>query len=124
MTEPVGSPGRGQPDGAARIVEVGEKDVTAREATAECRFLASPDALRALLHGTPKGDPIEAAKVAGLMGAKRTPDLVPVEGSAGSDPAPAREGSTHVLPFEPHTPRASRLRLCARRTSHPEGHHP
>ena len=77
MTEPVGSPGRGQPDGAARIVEVGKKDVTAREATAECRFLASPDALRALLHGTPKGDPIEAAKVAGLMGAKRTPDLLP-----------------------------------------------
>src|SRR5205814_3496397 len=77
MTDAVGSPGRGEPDGSSRIVEVGEKDVTAREATAECRFVASPDAVQALLHGTPKGDPLEAAKVAGLMGAKRTPDLLP-----------------------------------------------
>jgi cyclic pyranopterin phosphate synthase len=64
-------------DGAARMVEVGAKDVTAREATAECRFVASPQAIRALLAGTPKGEPLEAAKVAGLMGAKRTPDLLP-----------------------------------------------
>jgi cyclic pyranopterin phosphate synthase len=77
VTDRGGSPGRGEPDGSARIVEVGEKDVTAREATAECRFLASPQAVRALLRGTPKGDPLEAAKVAGLMGAKRTPDLLP-----------------------------------------------
>ena len=77
MTGSAGSPGRGEPDGSARIVEVGDKEVTGREATAECRFIASPEALRALLHGTPKGDPLEAAKVAGLMGAKRTPDLLP-----------------------------------------------
>ena len=37
----------------------------------------SPDACAAVVAGTPKGDPLEAAKVAGLMAAKRTPDLLP-----------------------------------------------
>ncbi len=62
---------------ASRIVEVGAKDVTAREAVAECTIRMTPEACSALLAGTPKGDPLEAAKVAGLMGAKRTPDLLP-----------------------------------------------
>lgn len=71
------SPGRGRRDGSARMVEVGEKDVTRREATAECVVRLTSEACAALLRGTPKGDPMEAAKVAGLMGAKRTPDLLP-----------------------------------------------
>src|SRR5205823_7221205 len=62
---------------AARIVEVGAKAVTAREAVAECRITMTPEACDALVAGTPKGDPLEAAKVAGLMAAKRTPDLLP-----------------------------------------------
>jgi cyclic pyranopterin monophosphate synthase len=62
---------------ASRIVEVGAKDVTHREATAECTIAMTPEACAALVAGTPKGDPLEAAKVAGLMGAKRTPDLLP-----------------------------------------------
>jgi len=61
----------------ARIVEVGAKDVTVRVAVAECTITMSRDACSALVAGTPKGDPLEAAKVAGLMGAKRTPDLLP-----------------------------------------------
>jgi cyclic pyranopterin monophosphate synthase len=61
----------------ARIVEVGTKDVTHREATAECTIRMTSDACAALVAGTPKGDPLEAAKVAGLMAAKRTPDLLP-----------------------------------------------
>lgn len=61
----------------ARMVEVGTKEVTARRATAECVIRMTPDACAALLAGTPKGDPLEAAKVAGLMAAKRTPDLLP-----------------------------------------------
>jgi cyclic pyranopterin phosphate synthase len=62
---------------ASRMVEVGDKDVTAREAVAECTIHMSPQACAALMAGTPKGDPLEAAKVAGLMAAKRTPDLLP-----------------------------------------------
>ena len=61
----------------ARIVEVGSKDVTERIAVAECTIQMSPEACSALVAGTPKGDPLEAAKVAGLMAAKRTPELLP-----------------------------------------------
>jgi cyclic pyranopterin phosphate synthase len=61
----------------ARMVEVGSKEVTARLATAECVIRMTPEACAALIAGTPKGDPLEAAKVAGLMAAKRTPDLLP-----------------------------------------------
>ncbi|HEX6231444.1 MAG TPA: cyclic pyranopterin monophosphate synthase MoaC [Actinomycetota bacterium] len=64
-------------DDAARMVEVGDKEITAREAVAEARVTMTPEACRRLLAGTPKGDPIEAARVAGLMAAKRTPDLLP-----------------------------------------------
>jgi cyclic pyranopterin monophosphate synthase len=62
---------------ASRMVEVGTKEVTAREAVAECVIRMTPQACAALIAGTPKGDPLEAAKVAGLMAAKRTPDLLP-----------------------------------------------
>ena len=61
----------------ARMVEVGDKTVTARQATAECVIRMTPEACAALVAGTSKGDPLEAAKVAGLMAAKRTPDLLP-----------------------------------------------
>ncbi len=64
-------------DGAARIVEVGAKDVTEREAVAECVVSMTPEACAQLAAGTPKGNPIEAARVAGVMGVKRTPDLLP-----------------------------------------------
>src|SRR6266498_369070 len=59
------------------MVEVGAKPVTSREAVAECVIRMDPRACAALIAGTPKGDPLEAAKVAGLMAAKRTPDLLP-----------------------------------------------
>ena len=61
----------------ARMVEVGEKAVTLREAVAECTIRMTPAACSALVAGTPKGDPLEAAKVAGLLAAKRTPELLP-----------------------------------------------
>ena len=62
---------------AARMVEVGDKEITDREAEAECLVTMTPEACAHLVAGTPKGDPIEAARVAGLMGVKRTPDLLP-----------------------------------------------
>lgn len=61
----------------ARMVEVGSKEVTTRQATAECAITMTPEACATLVAGTPKGDPLEAAKVAGLMAAKRTPQLLP-----------------------------------------------
>jgi cyclic pyranopterin monophosphate synthase len=62
---------------ASRMVEVGAKDITAREAISECTVHMTPLACAELVKGTPKGNPLEAAKVAGLMAAKRTPDLLP-----------------------------------------------
>jgi cyclic pyranopterin phosphate synthase len=66
-----------RPTAAARMVEVGAKQITEREAVAECEIAMTPEACAALVAGTPKGDPIEASRVAGLMGVKRTPDLLP-----------------------------------------------
>ena len=65
--------------GAARMVDVSGKEVTAREAVATGRVLVSP-AVVALLRGegVPKGDALGVARVAGIMAAKRTPDLVPL----------------------------------------------
>ena len=64
-------------DDAARMVEVGAKDVTDREAVAGCVITMTPAACAQLVAGTPKGNPLEAARIAGLMGIKRTPDLLP-----------------------------------------------
>lgn len=65
--------------GAARMVDVSEKDVTTRTATAAGRVLVSPavvDLLRG--NGMPKGDVLAVARIAGIQGAKRTPDLIPL----------------------------------------------
>ena len=64
-------------DPAARIVEVGGKEVTEREAVSECTITMTPEACARLIAGTPKGNPLEAARIAGIMGVKRTPDLLP-----------------------------------------------
>ncbi|MGA8247653.1 MAG: cyclic pyranopterin monophosphate synthase MoaC [Nocardioides sp.] len=65
--------------GAARMVDVSGKDVTAREAVAAGRVLVSPEVVD-LLRGTgvPKGDALAVARIAGIMGAKQTPSLVPL----------------------------------------------
>lgn len=65
--------------GAARMVDVSAKDVTAREAVATGRVLVS-DQVLALLRGdgVPKGDALGVARVAGIMGAKLTPTLIPL----------------------------------------------
>jgi cyclic pyranopterin phosphate synthase len=65
--------------GAARMVDVSEKAVTAREAVATGRVRTTPEVV-ALLRGdgVPKGDALAVARIAGIMGAKRTPELVPL----------------------------------------------
>jgi cyclic pyranopterin monophosphate synthase len=65
--------------GQARMVDVSGKEVTARSATATGTVLLSADAVAALRDGTvPKGDAIAVARIAGIQGAKRTPDLIPL----------------------------------------------
>ena len=65
--------------GAARMVDVSGKDVTARTATASGKVLVSPQVVSLLRgEGVPKGDALGVARVAGIMAAKRTPDLVPL----------------------------------------------
>jgi cyclic pyranopterin phosphate synthase len=64
--------------GAARMVDVAEKASTVREAVAECVVRMAPATLRAVRAGTAKGDAIQVARVAGIMAAKRTPDLIPL----------------------------------------------
>jgi len=65
--------------GAARMVDVSDKDVTHREAVATGRVLVSPTVVGLLRgEGVPKGDALGVARVAGIMAAKRTPDLVPL----------------------------------------------
>ena len=65
--------------GAARMVEVGDKDITRRSATAEARVTMSAETLALVTGGTAKkGDVLGVARLAGIMGAKRTPDLIPL----------------------------------------------
>jgi cyclic pyranopterin monophosphate synthase len=65
--------------GAARMVDVSGKEVGARTATATGRVLLSGEAVALLRSGeVPKGDALGVARIAGIMGAKRTPDLVPL----------------------------------------------
>jgi cyclic pyranopterin phosphate synthase len=65
--------------GAARMVDVSGKDVTARTATATGRVVVSAEVVELLRGGgLPKGDALAVARIAGIMAAKRTPDLVPL----------------------------------------------
>ena len=65
--------------GAARMVDVTDKDTTARTAVATGRVLVSPDVIELLRgDGVPKGDALAVARIAGIMGAKQTPALIPL----------------------------------------------
>lgn len=65
--------------GQARMVDVGGKAETARSATATGRIRMSPQALAAVREGSgPKGDVLAAARIAGIMAAKKTGELIPL----------------------------------------------
>jgi cyclic pyranopterin monophosphate synthase len=64
-------------EGAAHMVDVSEKPVTRRVAEASCRVLLPADVV-ARLASLPKGDARAVARIAGILGAKRTADLVPL----------------------------------------------
>jgi cyclic pyranopterin monophosphate synthase len=61
----------------SRIVDVGDKDRTEREAVAEATITMTSDALGKVVAGTKKGNALEAARIAALQAVKRTPDLLP-----------------------------------------------
>jgi cyclic pyranopterin monophosphate synthase len=65
--------------GAARMVDVSGKAVTARTANASGRVLVSAEVVALLRgEGVPKGDALAVARIAGIMGAKQTPALIPL----------------------------------------------
>lgn len=67
-------------DGSARMVDVSEKDVTHRSATAEARVVAAPETIARIQDGSAskKGDVLAIARIAGLMASKKTADLIPL----------------------------------------------
>jgi cyclic pyranopterin monophosphate synthase len=66
-------------DGAARMVDVGAKAETVRRAVAKGRIDLNPVALDAVRHGSgPKGEVLATARIAGIMAAKRTAELIPL----------------------------------------------
>jgi cyclic pyranopterin phosphate synthase len=65
--------------GRARMVDVGDKSVTPRRAVAEAVLVTGPEVMAAVAGGqTPKGNVFETARLAGIMAAKRTADLIPL----------------------------------------------
>ena len=65
--------------GKIRMVDISEKETTTRRAVASCKVLLSAETLEALRSGkNPKGDPLEIARIAGIMAAKKTPELIPL----------------------------------------------
>jgi cyclic pyranopterin monophosphate synthase len=65
--------------GRARMVDVGDKDVTRRTDVAACRVVMAPATAARLAEGDlPKGDALPVARIAGIQAAKRTPELIPL----------------------------------------------
>ena len=66
-------------NGDARMVDISDKDVTARMAVATGKIKMSPECFTMLLGGMiPKGDVLSTARIAGIMAAKKTSDLIPM----------------------------------------------
>lgn len=66
-------------DGAAHMVDVGDKDVTKRRAVATALITTSAEVINMIAEaGLPKGDALPVARIAAVMGAKRTSDLIPL----------------------------------------------
>ncbi len=96
--------------GRARMVDVGHKDVTAREAVAAGRVRMSPDALRAVVEGSAKkGDVLGVARLAGIQAAKRTPDWIPL-----AHPLPLDAIELDLRPVDRAVEIEARVRVRAR----------
>jgi cyclic pyranopterin phosphate synthase len=97
--------------GAARMVDVGHKPVTAREATAEGYIVLRPDTLRAIAEErVPKGEVLGTARLAGIMAAKRCGELIPL---CHPLPVESVEVSFDVPELEPDGAEPVRLHIKA-----------
>ena len=68
-----------RPDGSAHMVDVGEKPVTPRRAVAHATVVTRADVVHAVIEGSlPKGEAISTARIAGIMAAKQTSNLIPL----------------------------------------------
>jgi cyclic pyranopterin monophosphate synthase len=95
--------------GKARMVDVGDKPVTAREALARGEITMTATALRLIRQGAlAKGDPLQAARLAGIMAAKKTAELIPL-----CHPLPL----THVSVDLTDLPRGFRIEARVRTSS-------
>ncbi|GGJ37051.1 cyclic pyranopterin monophosphate synthase MoaC [Deinococcus roseus] len=88
-------------EGAPRMVDVADKPSTTRTAQAEA-IIMLPEPARLALQNNPKGDPLMVAQLAGIMGAKKTSDLIPL-----CHPLPIKKAGVEI---EPH---AQGLRVIA-----------
>mgnify|MGYP001071755265 CR=1 FL=1 len=92
--------------GAARMVDVGDKDITVRHANAEGYVVMHPDTLALIIGGGhKKGDVLQVARLAGIMAAKKTGDLIPL-----CHPLPLDGVSIDLIPEADH----QRVRIVAR----------
>jgi cyclic pyranopterin monophosphate synthase len=95
--------------GAVRMVDVSDKAVTAREAVARGRITMSAEALRRIRAGAiKKGDPLQAARLAGIMAAKRTADLIPL-----CHPLPLTHADVSLTPLDDGYEIEARVRTTA-----------
>jgi len=94
--------------GGAHMVDVSEKPVTRRVALASCRVLLSPETI-VRLAALPKGDAFAVARIAGVQGAKRTADLIPL-----AQPLPLDQVEIEILPIPEGVAIESRVVATAR----------
>ena len=98
------------PDGAARMVDVSAKDATTREAVARGRVTMCAEALAAVRAGNArKGDVIATARLAGIMAAKKTADLIPL-----CHPLPLAKVAVDIAPAGDGFEVVARVRVTGR----------
>ncbi len=85
--------------GQALMVDVGEKDITVREAVARGEIRVKPETLDVILEGRArKGDVLGVARIAGIMAAKKTPELIPL-----AHPLPLNSVKVEFFPDRPRS---------------------
>lgn len=95
-------------EGQAYMVDVGDKEVTERTAVAGARVIMQPETLALIKEGNiKKGDVFASARIAGIMAAKRTPDLIPL-----CHPIPLTKVTVEITPKEPDTVEISVTAKC------------
>ena len=93
--------------GQAHMVDVGQKEITVREAVARGEIRMQPDTLDLILKGrAKKGDVLGVARIAAIMGAKKTPDLIPL-----AHPLPLRSVKVEFFPDKEQAPYPGRIPL-------------